>query len=194
MEQRAKTDTTKLRQELAAGDEAALKRLYDLFSERLLHFAFAIVHRRELAEEIVADVFIQTWKKRERIAVVENLLWYLYITAKNISLNYLRKEQKQKFVEIDVASLPLCTIEPQAVQYLITKDFLKSITKAINELPPKCRLIFKLVKDDGLTYKEVAELLNISIKTVESQMGIALKKIHVTVQALMPAYAKKKQL
>ena len=194
MEQRAKTDTTKLRQELAAGDEAALKRLYDLFSERLLHFAFAIVHSRELAEEIVADVFIQTWKKRERIATVENLLWYLYITAKNISLNYLRKEQKQKFVEIDATNLPIYTIEPQAVQHLITKDFLKSITKAINELPPKCRLIFKLVKDDGLSYKEVAELLNISIKTVESQMGIALKKIHVTVQALMPAYAKKKQL
>ena len=191
MEQRAKTDTTKLRQELAAGDEAALKRLYDLFSERLLHFAFAIVHSRELAEEIVADVFIQTWKKRERIATVENLLWYLYITAKNISLNYLRKEQKQKFVQIDATNLPIYTIEPQAVQHLITKDFLKSITKAINELPPKCRLIFKLVKDDGLSYKEVAELLNISIKTVESQMGIALKKTHETVQTLMPAYAKR---
>ena len=95
-----------MRQELAAGDEVALKALYNLFSERLLHFAFAIVHSRELAEEIVADVFIQTWKKREKIAAVENLLWYLYITAKNISLNYLRKEQKQKFVEIEVANLP----------------------------------------------------------------------------------------
>ncbi len=193
MKLHTKTDTTQLQQELAAGSEAALKRLYDLFSEPLLHFTFTIVHSRELAEEIVADVFIQTWKKRTQIAAIENLPWYLYITAKNISLNYLRKERKQKFVELEITNLPLYTIEPQAVQHLISKDFLQSITNAINELPPKCRLIFKLVKDDGLTYKETAELLNLSIKTVEAQMGIALKKIHTTIQVLIPVYARKQQ-
>lgn len=189
----AKTNIVQLQQELAAGSEAALKKLYELFSERLFHFTLAIVHNRELAEEIVADVFIQTWKKREKIAVMENVIWYLYIMAKNISLNYLRKEQKQKFIEIDVVNLPVYTIEPMAVQHLITKDFLLSIAKAINELPPKCRLIFKLVKDDGLTYKETAELLNLSIKTVENQMGIALKKMHTTIQALMPMHTRKQQ-
>ncbi|MFT4155857.1 RNA polymerase sigma-70 factor [Parafilimonas sp.] len=193
MKRHTKTDTIQLQQQLAAGDEAALKALYGLFGGRLLHFAFAIVHNRELAEEVVADVFIQTWKKREKIAAIDNLLWYLYIMAKNISLNYLRKERKQKFVEIEVLGLPAYTIEPQTVQHLITKDFLQSITRAINELPPRCRLIFKLVKDDGLTYKETAELLNLSIKTIENQMGIALKKLHTTIQALMPVYARKQQ-
>ncbi|SFP92848.1 RNA polymerase sigma-70 factor [Parafilimonas terrae] len=193
MKRRTKTDTTQLQLELADGNETALKRLYDLFGERLLHFTFTIVHNRELAEEIVADVFIQTWKKRVQIASIENLPWYLYVTAKNISLNYLRKERKQKFVELEIINLPLYTIEPQAVQHLISKDFLQSITNAINELPPKCRLIFKLVKDDGLTYKETAELLNLSIKTVEAQMGIALKKIHTTIQVLIPVYARRQQ-
>ncbi|MGN6352695.1 MAG: RNA polymerase sigma-70 factor [Parafilimonas sp.] len=191
MKLHTKTNTTQLQQELATGSEAALRKLYDLFSERLLHFTFTIVHNRELAEEIVADVFIQTWKKRTQIAAIENLPWYLYITAKNISLNYLRKERKQKFVELEITNLPLYTIEPQAVQHLISKDFLQSITNAINELPPKCRLIFKLVKDDGLSYKETAELLNLSIKTIEAQMGIALKKIHTTIHFLIPVYARK---
>jgi RNA polymerase sigma-70 factor (ECF subfamily) len=189
----AKTNTMLLQQQLAAGSEDALRSLYDLFSERLLHFAFTIVHNRELAEEIVADVFIQIWKRRVKMAAIENLPWYLYATAKNISLNYLHKEQKQKFVELEIINPPLYTIEPQAVQHLISKEFLQSINNAINELPPKCRLIFKLVKDDGLTYKETAELLNLSVKTIETQMAIALKKIHTTIQVLIPVYTRKQQ-
>lgn len=194
MKKLARINTTHLQLELAEGNEAALKKLYDLFGEHLFHFTFAIVHCRGLAEEVVADVFVQIWQRRERIAAVENLLWYLYATAKNISLNYLRKERKQKIAEINISSLTNYTIEPAAVQHLITKEFLQSITKAINELPPRCRLVFKLVKDDGLTYKEVAELLKLSIKTVENQMGIAFKKIHTTAQALMPVYSKKQKL
>ena len=194
MKNKTKANTTQLQIQLAEGNQAALKQLYDDFGERLLHFAFAIIHNREQAEEIVSDVFIQVWHKRERIATIENLTWYLYITTKNISLNYLRKEHKQKNIDIESVSLPYYTIEPTAIDHLATSELVQCITKAINDLSPKCRLIFKLVKEDGLQYKEVASLLNLSAKTIENQMGIALKKLYTSVQVSLPAYTIKQKL
>jgi RNA polymerase sigma factor (sigma-70 family) len=69
---------------------------------------------------------------------------------------------------------------------MISGEAIQRINIAINELPPKCRLVFKLVKEDGLKYREVAELLQISLKTVENQIGIALKKIHSTINVHLP--------
>lgn len=175
--------------QLAGGDQAALKQLYDHFSERLLHFSFAIIHHREQAEEVVADVFIQVWQKRARIASLENFVGYLYTITKNISLNYLRKNGKEKYINIDTIYLPYFSIEPTAVDHLISTDLLRCINKAINDLPPRCRLIFKLVKEDGLQYREVAELLHLSLKTIENQMGIALKKVHATINISLPVYS-----
>ena len=182
-----------LQAELAAGSQLALKQLYDAFGERLLHLAFAIIHNKSLAEEIVADVFIRVWQKRERIAGIENLIWYLYVATKHISLNYLRKERRQKHFDIDSVILPYYVIEPSAVNNLAGAELLKQVTKVINNLPPRCRLIFKLIKEDGLSHKEVARLLNLSIKTVESQMGIALKKLYATIQVNMPPHAVKQK-
>lgn len=182
-----------LQAELAADSQLALKQLYDAFAERLLHFAFAIIHNKSLAEEIVADVFIQVWQKREHIAGIENLTWYLYAATKNISLNYLRTERKQKHFDIDAVMLPYYVIEPSAVNNLASAELLQQVTKAINNLPPKCRLIFKLIKEDGLSHKKVAALLNLSIKTVENQMGIALKKLYTAIQVNMPQHTVKQK-
>jgi len=175
-----------LQAELATGSQLALKQLYDAFGERLLHFAFAVIHNKQLAEEIVADVFIQVWQKRERLAGIDNLTWYLYVTTKHISLNYLRSERRQKHFDIDAVMLPYYVIEPSAVNNLASAELLQQVTKAINLLPPKCRLIFKLIKEDGLSHKKVAALLNLSLKTIENQMGVALKKIYTALQVNMP--------
>lgn len=189
MKAQANVHIISLQAELAGGSQLALKQLYDAFGERLLHFAFAIIHNKQLAEEIVADVFIQIWQKRERVARLEHFTWYLYVTTKHISLNYLRRERRQKHFDIDAVMLPYYVIEPSAVSNLASAELLQQVTKAINNLPPKCRLIFKLIKEDGLTHKKVAELLNLSIKTVENQMGIALKKLYAAVQVNVPSTA-----
>jgi RNA polymerase sigma-70 factor (family 1) len=186
VDNKTRADINHLQLRLARGDEGALKQLYDCFAERLLHFAFAIVHQREQAEEVVADVFIQVWQKRVRIADLENFTSYLYTIARNISLNYLRKDHKGRHINIEDVYLPYYQVEPTAVDHLVTAELLQHINNAINELPPKCRLIFKLIKEDGLQYKEVAALLGISLKTVENQMGIALKKLHAAVDMHMP--------
>ena len=78
-----------LQERMANNDQLALKELYEHFSVRLFEFAYAIIHSREMAEEIIEDVFIQIWERRKRIRNIENITWYLFITTRNISLNYL---------------------------------------------------------------------------------------------------------
>ncbi|WP_142686575.1 RNA polymerase sigma-70 factor [Chitinophaga polysaccharea] len=168
-------DIPELQRRIYTGDTQAFKELYDSCCTSLLQLAMAIVHTREMAEEIVADVFISVWKKRNDLNQVANLKWYLYAATRNISLNYLRKYAHKKTVHLDEAQMPEYETDPEA--QLISNEMMRHINTAISELPPQCRLIFRLVKEDGLKYREVAALLNVSIKTVENQVGIALKKL-----------------
>jgi RNA polymerase sigma-70 factor (family 1) len=174
------TRINELQFRLGNSDEYALKELFDYFSNRLFHLAYAIIHSRELAEEIVEDVFIQVWQKKIKISTLENLTWYLYVATKNISCNYLRKYNKIKHIDLNELTLPYLTINASPEDLMVSSETLQKINRAINELPPKCRIIFKLVKEDGLKYRQVAGLLNLTIKTVENQMGIALKKLHTS--------------
>ncbi len=168
-------DIPEMQSRIYSGDTQAFKELYDSFSAPLLQLALTIVQSREMAEEIVADVFIAVWKKRKDLLQVSNLKWYLYAATRNIALNYLRKYAHKKTLHLDEAYLLAYEINPEA--QLISNEMMRHINMAISELPPQCRHIFKLVKEDGLKYREVAVLLNISIKTVENQVGIALKKL-----------------
>lgn len=169
---------------LGNNDQNALKDLFDHFSKRLFHFAYTIIHSREFAEEIVEDVFIQVWLKRIKLSTLENLTWYMYVTTKNISCNYLRKYNKINHIDVDELTLPYYKVDATPEELMISHETLKKVNKIINDLPPKCRIIFKLIKEDGLKYKEVAGLLNLSSKTVENQMGIALKKLHAAIDHL----------
>jgi RNA polymerase sigma-70 factor (family 1) len=174
------TEINELQFNLGNNDEYALKRLFDCYGDRLFHLAYAIIHSREMAEEIVEDVFIQVWHKKLKISTLENLTWYLYVATKNISCNYLRKYNKTKHIDLNELTLPYFTVDASPEDLMVSSETLQKINKAINDLPPKCRIIFKLVKEDGLKYRQVAGLLNLTVKTVENQMGIALKKLHAS--------------
>ena len=170
-----------LQTRIAADDQAALKGLYELFSKKLHYLAFSFVRSNEVAEEIVEDVFINVWKQREKLPHIENFGWYLYVSTKNTSYSYLRKSNKEHCINLDELSLPYLKLDTNPEDIMVSNEAIQRINLAINNLPPKCRHIFKLVKEDGLKYKQVAELLDINIKTVENQMGIALKKIHSSI-------------
>ena len=172
---------SELQLRLGSHDQNALKQLYDEYSNRLFHFAYGLIHSKELAEEIVQDVFIKIWEKRERISTLENLTGYLYTVTKNLSCSYLRKYNGSRHINIDEFTLPYFKIDVSPEELMITNEMLQKINQAINDLPPRCRVIFKLVKEDGLKYKEVAGLLDISLKTVENQVGLALKKLHCSI-------------
>jgi len=156
-------------------DQQAYKELFTSLYSYLFSFAKSLVKAKEPAEEIVSDVFIKIWEKRKGLEKIENLKVYLYVSTRNIAYNYLEKQRRTLADPIDDFQGISLYLDPE--QLLITSDMLAIIQKAIDQLPPKCKMIFKLAKEDGLKYKEIAEVLNISIKTVENQLAIALQKI-----------------
>jgi len=166
-------------------DIKAYEELYQSLFQPLQRFSFSMVKSKEAAEEIVSDVFIKLWQMRSRLGDVENLKVYLFTIAKNFSINYIHRNYKNSPYNIDEID-----IEPQVSmgnpeEIYISSEILSRIRQAIRELPPKCRLIFQLVKEDGMRYKEVAAVLDISVLTVRNQLAIAVRKI----AAVLPAYA-----
>ncbi len=158
-------------------DQQAYKELFTSLYTYLLRFAKTLVKSKETAEEIVSDVFIKVWERRRELEKIGNLKVYLYITTRNIAYNYLDKQKRTFTNPIDDFEAEFTSIYFDPEQLMITADMLALIQRAIDQLPPKCKMIFKLAKEDGLKYREVAEVLNISVKTVENQLAIALQKI-----------------
>jgi len=180
----------RIQERIALGDQSAYKELFELFYHRLLRLAFIITKSRELSEEIVSDVFIGLWRNREKISVIDNLTVYLYVAIRNTSLNYLSRLTKSTIVSLD--DLDFEPEQPFAdpEQALITKEMNSRIYRAIQSLPPRCRIIFKLVKEDGLTYREAAEVLHLSVGTIDNQLVLALKKLS---RALFYSFRKEKK-
>lgn len=162
-------------------DEQAYEQLFHHFYPSLYQFALSIVKTGQLADEAVSDVFIRIWNKRAALARIKNLRLYLFISTKNTSLNYLR-QQKKELPLPDNYRVQLRSVYFNPEQLLITAEMINRIQRAIHQLPPRCQLIFKLVKEDGLKYREVAGLLNLSPKTVENQLALALRKIGSAIQ------------
>jgi len=162
-------------------DEEALAGLHHLYFYRLYKLACSIVGEKEAAEEIVNDVFLRIWQRRPLLKAVVNPELYLLKCARNRSFEFLRSQRSAVHVGADELHDFPVQWEVSPEQLLISSEMVRYINKAIDQLAPKCKLIFLLVKESNLKYKEVAELLNISVKTVEAQMSIALKKIGLAV-------------
>lgn len=163
-------------------DELAFEQLYRQHFIRLFRFCFSILHQKEAAEEIVNDVFLNLWKQRNRLPEIENLDLYLYVSVKNLSLNCLRNNHFTHTIDIESLCNDHIHFAPDPETLMVSSENIKKIITAIDELPPRCKLIFKLIKEDGLRYKDVADLLNLSVKTVEAQLAIAIKKIAASYQ------------
>lgn len=158
-------------------DEPAYKEIFFTYYNLLLRFAYTFTNDRQSAEEIVSDVLMKVWEKRKDIMSILNLRLYLYISTKNASLNYLSKQKKIKILSLDSLNIDFPTTALNPEELMITAEMMRRINHAINSLPPRCKLVFKLVKEDRLPYKEVADILNISIKTIDNQLAIALRKM-----------------
>lgn len=181
----------KLQLEISIGDRKAFKKLFDLYAERLTHFAYSIIRNREDAILIMDEVFVKLWKRREAITQIENLTTYLYTAVKNTALNTLSHNAKEAIVQsFDNIDIQLDNNQtPDSL--LVSSEILNKIHNAVESLPPKCKVIFKLVREDGLKYREVAEILNISENTVDAQMVVAVKKISERVKSHFDFFPRK---
>ena len=158
-------------------DQQAFRRLFAHFYDRLLFFAKSFVKSREQAEEIVQDVFVALWKKRDTLSSVVNLKVYLYVAVKNLSINYLNRSGSHYTDDLNHLDVSYTGGTATPEELLVASEIRQAIVKAVSELPPRCRLVYKLVKEDGLQYREVARILHISPRTVENQVAAALRKI-----------------
>ena len=154
----------------------AFKTIFDYFQNEIFNYLVFKLNNIELAEDLLQDVFIKLWENRTNIDDKLSLKSYLYKIAKNLALNHLRH---QKIVNDYAKSLTFHTkVNPNNPQLIFEdKELRNHLLSAINKLPAKARIIFLLSKVDGLTYKEIAERLNISKKTVETQIVRSLKSI-----------------
>jgi RNA polymerase sigma-70 factor (ECF subfamily) len=178
-----------LQQAIACFDDTqAYKQLFLLFYPSLVQFAASIIKSKEVAEEIVSDVFIKIWQKRDQLDKVENLSFYLFTAVKNRCINQFHDSKNKAEINICDVDIELKSFYHDPEQKMISAEMLAQIHAAIQELPPRCKLIFKLVKEEGFKYKEVAGLLQLSVKTVENQMSLAFKKIGTAINFKLPHF------
>lgn len=186
-----------IKEKIATGDQQAFRQLFNFYSKKLIHFATSIVKSEEAAREVVDEVFIRIWRNRGSIGRIHNLRVYLYTASKNAALNYLSSRARENLSDpFDFFAIHLSDANACPEKKLINSELLKKINEAINSLPPRCRMVFKLIREDGLSYKEVGEVLNISPKTVDAQMVIAIRQICDKIQPELDyfprRYARKK--
>lgn len=158
------------------GDHSAFEYLFDVFYDKLMRVAVYYLGKELLAEDAISDVFYKLWLGRKKLQKVQNLENYLFAMTKNQCLYVLRSNKKVIYDEKMMDDNQSIIIENPETN-LISEEFISYYNERIKELPPKCKLVFLMVKEDGLKYKEVAEILNISIKTVENQMTKAIGHI-----------------
>lgn len=162
---------------LRAGDERALEAVFRAHYAAMCGVVRRIVFAPDVAEELVQDVFFKLWSRREQLAEIDALRTYLYRAARNTALNHLRRQK----LEHAHKERELIKGEPMATE--ATDDGADAgelevaVRAAISRLPDRCREIFLMSRDGGLTYGQIARELGISIKTVETQMGRALKSL-----------------
>ena len=159
---------------LKCRDEVALSALFDAYYEKLYLFAEKYIYDSDKAHDIVQDVFLKIWENAERLELTSSIQHYLFVSVRNGCLNYLKSLQiedrnNRKYVE--------AYIESQNVDMVDNEELLVRIRQVLDELPEKCREVFVLSKIEGLKNREIAERLNISEKTVERHMSIALSKL-----------------
>ncbi|MGH7718894.1 MAG: RNA polymerase sigma-70 factor [Gemmatimonadaceae bacterium] len=170
-------------EQIRQGDEVAFEALFRAFAPGLCAFIARYVGSRAIAEELVQDLFLSLWRKRSELVVRQAVTTYLFTAARNRALNYLGRERTAKQWRASLRRAddpdPSAPSEGELLEMLELQD-------AIERLPARCRLIFTLNRQQEMTYGEIATSLGLSIKTVETQMGRALKALRGRLKPLLP--------
>jgi len=157
-------------------DKQAFDLLFRKYYTPLCRFALKLNGSETIAEEAVQEVFIYLWEQRKHLTVSKSVVNYLFQSIKNKVYEHFRKIQTRARYEDEFANLSSLT-DDKDEKPLDDYEISCLVWNAVDQLPEKCKEIFQLSRDEGLTYNEIAEHLDISPKTVENQMGIAFKKL-----------------
>lgn len=157
----------------------------DLFRQNyadLCRYALKLTRNEQVAEEVVQEVFISFWERRHSIAITHSVKSYLLSSVRNRSINYLKLQLPKDNRKEDIDDHHIILTASGGASGMEYDELYQQVQQAIDQLPEKCKAIFILSREEGLTYKEIAEQLSLSLKTVENQMGIALKKMRAALK------------
>lgn len=170
---RSKTSDQALFSALRRGEAAALDELFRRYYVGLCRTALRFVNDPAAAEDVVQELFVQLWAKRDNLPEdPPNVGPYLRRSTRNRSLNYLRDRKR---IPIDDGDPPEVSTPPRAAQDMEQAELQQRINRAIDRLPERCRLVFVMSKVEEMSHREIAEGLDISVKTVENQMTRAYR-------------------
>lgn len=177
-------ESNELLARLRRGDEAAFDTIFRRWYPSLVRAAESLVRSRAVAEELVQDVMLEFWKRRETLAEESSPQAYLFQATRNRALNHIRH------VRIERAGEPHATrteaIDSTAHSLVVEDEMMVAVRKAVDSLPTRCREVFELSRTHNKKYSEIATELGISIKTVEAQMGKALRTLREELAPWLP--------
>lgn len=177
-------DDKALFERIRQGDEAAFDQLFRGWYAQLVRVAEAIMREQGPAEEVVQDVMLELWRRRESIPVPESARAYLIQSTRNRALNHLRRRKVERSGEPHITAT--LRSPHQADAFAVEEELDIALRAAVAELPDRCREIFELSRMHALTYTEIAQTLGVSVKTVEAQMGKALKTLRERLAPWLP--------
>jgi RNA polymerase sigma-70 factor (family 1) len=163
----------------------AYKHLREQYYSVLYKFAVAYLKSNELAEEVVEDVLFQVWSSKYKLESINNLRVYIFTAVRNRCFTQLARQKREQSLFLNTSDYKENlyfnhNINPESM--MVTSELSKFIREIVDDLPPRCRQIYKMIREDGLRNKDVAEQLNISVNTIDVQLAIAIKKLSKAIQ------------
>lgn len=172
-------------EQLSKGNSEAFRKLYLFYYDRLFRFALTFLHSEPASEDVISDVFFNLWRDRYTLPFIPNLQAYLYQAVRNGCLNVLKSGYVSKRDELPDTELQVTVSSDSPLEELAYKELTEAIAKAVVSLPERCRLIFRMAKEDGMNHKEIAEALNVKLCTVERQLLLAKSKIRKFIEPFL---------
>ena len=172
---------------IRVGDAAALEAVFRVYADPLYAYAMRYLRSRERSEEIVHDLFLNIWARRDSLELARTLKSYLYQATRNRAISQMRHARVEQSVRDRVAlgedESTLRATPALADEEVRVGELRDAITDAVDALPTRCREVFLLSREQQLTYAEIAEVLHLSVKTVEIHMGRALLRLRASLCA-----------
>jgi len=168
------------------GVEDLFEQVFKSHFKGLHSYACTIMRDPMPAEEIVQNIFLKLWEKKEEITIKENISVYLYRAVHNESLNYLRHRKVRSAYQSYAMRQHKQTEQEKPAEKVVMKELEKKLEGALQELPEQCRTIFQMSRFEDLKYREIADRLGLSVKTIENQMGKALKLLRLKLVDFLP--------
>lgn len=165
--------------------------IYEFYRPKLVVIVNSYIPSQEDAEEIIHDVFIKLWEKWETLQITSNLTGYIYSMTRNACLDYLRAKKNKLTKEMTLEQqefwLNHGALADDAASSILANELQSLVDRAIEQLPEKCKKVFKKSRVEGLCHKEISKELEISPKTVENHMSRALRQLRVALSDYLPS-------